>query len=76
MIGGQICFSILVLDAMHRLGIHMSEEGAEAYYYAWRVVGAMLGCDTAAAPKNLTELARTPTPTSPATWGRPRTGCG
>ncbi|KOG53925.1 hypothetical protein ADK76_25990 [Streptomyces griseoflavus] len=55
MIGGQICFSILVLDAMHRLGIHMSEEGAEAYYYAWRVVGSMLGCDMEAAPKNLTE---------------------
>ncbi|UNO38446.1 oxygenase MpaB family protein [Streptomyces sp. MST-110588] len=55
MIGGQICFSILVLDAMHRLGIHMSEEGAEAYYYAWRVVGSMLGCDMEAAPDNLTE---------------------
>ncbi len=55
MIGGQICFSILVLDAMHRLGIHMSQEGAEAYYYAWRVVGSMLGCDMEAAPDNLTE---------------------
>ncbi|MFK8850756.1 oxygenase MpaB family protein [Streptomyces sp. Ac-502] len=55
MIGGQICFSILVLDAMHRLGIHMSQEGAEAYYYAWRVVGSILGCDMTAAPDNLTE---------------------
>ncbi|MFF7755726.1 oxygenase MpaB family protein [Streptomyces sp. NPDC007971] len=55
MIGGQICFSILVLDAMDRLGIHMSEEGAEAYYYAWKVVGAILGCDMEAAPGNLTE---------------------
>ncbi|KIZ17558.1 oxygenase MpaB family protein [Streptomyces natalensis] len=55
MIGGQICFSILVLDAMDRLGIHMSEEGAEAYYYAWRVVGTILGCDMEAAPRNLTE---------------------
>ncbi|MGA4844941.1 oxygenase MpaB family protein [Streptomyces sp. G5(2025)] len=55
MIGGQICFSILVLDAMHRLGIHMSDEGAEAYYYAWRVVGSILGCDMEAAPDNLTE---------------------
>lgn len=55
LIGGQICFSILVLDAMHRLGIHMSQEGAEAYYYAWRVVGSILGCDMAAAPTTLTE---------------------
>lgn len=30
---------------MHRLGIHMSDDGAEAYYYAWRVVAALLGCD-------------------------------
>ncbi|MET9573228.1 oxygenase MpaB family protein [Streptomyces virginiae] len=55
MIGGQICFSLLVLDAMHRLGIHMSEEGAEAYFYAWRVVGAMLGCDMSAVPRTLAE---------------------
>ncbi|WKV70778.1 DUF2236 domain-containing protein [Streptomyces sp. PCS3-D2] len=55
MIGGQICFSLLVLDAMHRLGIHMSEDGAEAYFYAWRVVGAMLGCDMSAVPETLAE---------------------
>lgn len=55
MIGGQICFSLLVLDAMHQLGIHMSEDGAEAYFYAWRVVGAMLGCDMSAAPQTLAE---------------------
>jgi hypothetical protein len=54
MIGGQMVFSIQVLDALHRLGIHMTEEGAEAYYYAWRVVGAMLGCDQEASPQDLT----------------------
>jgi len=54
MIGGQMMFSIQVLDALHRLGIHMSEEGAEAYYYAWRVVGAILGCDEDAVPPDLT----------------------
>ncbi|MFJ6793019.1 oxygenase MpaB family protein [Streptomyces sp. NPDC091268] len=55
MIWGQVCFSLLVLDAMHRLGIHMSEDGAEAYFYAWRVVGAMLGCDLSAVPETLAE---------------------
>ncbi|KJS54482.1 hypothetical protein VM98_18765 [Streptomyces rubellomurinus subsp. indigoferus] len=50
MIGGQMFFSLLVLDSLHRLGIHMSTEGAEAYYYAWRVVGAMLGVDQDAVP--------------------------
>ncbi|MFJ8055079.1 oxygenase MpaB family protein [Streptomyces sp. NPDC096142] len=55
MIGGQMFFSMLVLDSLHRLGVHMSTEGAEAYYYAWRVVGAMLGVDQDAVPKSLEE---------------------
>ncbi|BFV58653.1 oxygenase MpaB family protein [Kitasatospora sp. CMC57] len=53
MIGSQMMFSIQVLDALHRMGIHISNEGADAYFYAWRVVGAMLGVDTAAAPVDL-----------------------
>ncbi|MFE5844449.1 oxygenase MpaB family protein [Streptomyces niveus] len=53
MIGGQMMFSIQVLDALHRLGIHMSVDGAESYLYAWRVVGAMLGVDQAHAPADL-----------------------
>lgn len=58
MIGGQMFFSLLVLDSLHRLGIHMSAEGAEAYYYAWRVVGAMLGVDQDVVPKSLDEARR------------------
>ncbi|WP_052489559.1 oxygenase MpaB family protein [Streptomyces sp. 150FB] len=53
MIGGQMMFSIQVLDALHRLGIHMSEDGAESYFYAWRVVGAMLGIDLDHMPADL-----------------------
>ncbi|MDQ0578920.1 oxygenase MpaB family protein [Streptomyces rishiriensis] len=55
MIGGQMFFSLLVLDSLHRLGIHMSQEGAEAYYYAWRVVGAMLGVGQDDVPRTLEE---------------------
>lgn len=55
MIGGQMMFSMQVLDALHRLGIHMSVDGAEAYHYAWRVVGAMLGVDQEHAPKDLAQ---------------------
>ncbi|OON80090.1 oxygenase MpaB family protein [Streptomyces tsukubensis] len=55
MIGGQMFFSLLVLDSLHRLGIHMSSEGADAYYYAWRVVGAMLGVSQDAVPQSLDE---------------------
>jgi hypothetical protein len=53
MIGGQMLFSLLVLDSLHRLNIHMSIDGAEAYFYAWRVVGAMLGVDQSQAPEDL-----------------------
>ncbi|MGW7056003.1 oxygenase MpaB family protein [Streptomyces sp. NPDC054887] len=53
MIGGQMMFSLQVLDALHRLGVHMSTEGAESYYYAWRVVGAMLGVDQSHVPAGL-----------------------
>ncbi|WP_405691473.1 oxygenase MpaB family protein [Streptomyces sp. NBC_00057] len=52
-IGGQMFFSLLVLDSLHRLGIHMSVDGAEAYFYAWRVVGAMLGVDQDHVPEDL-----------------------
>jgi hypothetical protein len=55
MIGGQLMFSLQVLDALHRLGVHVTEAGADAYFYAWRVVGAMLGVDIAAAPADLAE---------------------
>ncbi|WP_233509738.1 oxygenase MpaB family protein [Actinomadura craniellae] len=53
MLGGLMMFSIQVLDALHRLGVHITPEGAEAYYYAWRVVGTILGCDPATIPPDL-----------------------
>ncbi|MEV5427922.1 oxygenase MpaB family protein [Streptomyces sp. NPDC052701] len=58
MIGGQMFFSLLVLDSLHRLGVHMSAEGARAYFYAWRVVGAMLGVDQDAVPATLEDARR------------------
>ncbi|MGY3677112.1 oxygenase MpaB family protein [Streptomyces sp. TE33382] len=57
-IGGQMFFSPLVLVSLHRLGIHMSVDGAEAYYYAWRVVGAMLGVDQDQVPEDLDSARR------------------
>jgi hypothetical protein len=53
MIGGQMMFSLQTLDALHRLRIHMSPEGAEAYFYAFRVMGALLGFDQEAGPRDL-----------------------
>jgi hypothetical protein len=53
MLGGLMMFSLQVLDALHRMGVHITPDGAEAYYYAWRVVGAILGCDPADIPPDL-----------------------
>ncbi|MDT0330603.1 oxygenase MpaB family protein [Nocardiopsis lambiniae] len=53
MIGGQMMFSLQVLDALHRLGIHMSVDGAESYFYVWRIVGEMLGIAPEHAPTDL-----------------------
>ncbi|WP_067813304.1 oxygenase MpaB family protein [Nocardia inohanensis] len=58
MIGGQLLFSLLVLDSLHRLNIHMSVDGAESYFYAWRVVGAMLGVDQQHAPRDVESARR------------------
>jgi hypothetical protein len=55
MIGGQMMFSIQVLDALHRLGVHVTDAGADAYLYAWQVVGTMLGIDRQTAPADLAE---------------------
>ena len=55
MIGGQMMFSLQVLDALHRMGIHMTPDGAESYFYAWRVVGAMLGVDQDHVPPDLAD---------------------
>ncbi|MES9537877.1 MULTISPECIES: oxygenase MpaB family protein [unclassified Actinomadura] len=57
MLGALMMFSIQVLDALHRMGIHITAEGAEAYYYAWRVVGVILGIEPDAIPPDL-EAAR------------------
>ncbi|WP_433185726.1 oxygenase MpaB family protein [Actinoallomurus sp. CA-150999] len=53
MLGGLMMFSLQVLDALHRMGVHITSDGAEAYYYAWRVVGTILGCDPATIPADL-----------------------
>ncbi|MEV0667889.1 oxygenase MpaB family protein [Actinomadura luteofluorescens] len=57
MLGGLMMFSIQVLDALHRMGIHITADGADAYYYAWRVVGAILGIEPDTIPPDL-EAAR------------------
>ncbi len=53
MLGALLIFSVQVIDGMRRIGIAVTEEEAAAYYYVWRVTGAMLGIPAAAMPETL-----------------------
>ncbi len=58
--GGILIFSIEVLDAMSRLGIDVTDEQQDGYYYAWRLVNYWLGYpDEPAALPNTVSDART-----------------
>lgn len=55
MLGALLIFSVQVIDGMRRIGIAVTEEEAEGYYYVWRVTGAMLGIPAGAMPETLDE---------------------
>jgi hypothetical protein len=43
--GTLMTFSLVVLDALRRLGVSISEEERRAYFHAWNCVGHVLGID-------------------------------
>lgn len=48
---GTVClFSIVVLDAIERLGVAVHPRDAEDYVHLWRVTGALLGVDACLLP--------------------------
>jgi hypothetical protein len=55
MLGALLIFSIQVIDGMRRIGIAVTEQEAESYYYVWRVTGAMLGIPAETMPDTLDE---------------------
>ncbi|HEX8598915.1 MAG TPA: oxygenase MpaB family protein [Chloroflexia bacterium] len=55
MLGALMIFSNAVVDGMQRLGIHVTQEEAEDYYYIWRVTGIMLGIREDAIPETLAD---------------------
>ncbi|MDI5978259.1 oxygenase MpaB family protein [Amycolatopsis magusensis] len=55
LLGALFIFSVQVIDGMRRIGISVSEDEAESYYYVWRVTGAMLGIPAEAMPETLAE---------------------
>lgn len=45
-----LLFSLVVLDGLRQLGIHISPEEAESYMQLWRYVGWLIGCDRELTP--------------------------
>ena len=48
-------FSIAILDALEKTGIHESEEKKEAYLHTWKVIGNALGIDNDLFPPTLAD---------------------
>lgn len=51
--GTLMSFSVIVVDALQRLGVRVDADEAEHYYYRWRVIGEMLGIEPTAIPADL-----------------------
>ncbi|HEY0069495.1 MAG TPA: oxygenase MpaB family protein [Chloroflexia bacterium] len=55
MLGALMIFSNAVIDGMQRLGIHVTQEEADDYYYIWRVTGIMIGIREETIPETLAD---------------------
>ncbi|MEV7521501.1 oxygenase MpaB family protein [Streptomyces sp. NPDC091371] len=55
LLSALLIFSVHVLDGMERLGVSVTGQEAEDYYYVWRVAGAMLGIREDIMPSTLAE---------------------
>ncbi len=58
LLGTLACFSIVVLDALTKMGVSVTRAEAEDYFHLWRVVGSMLGIREAWLPKDLAAARR------------------
>jgi uncharacterized protein (DUF2236 family) len=55
MVGALLIFSVQVVEGMRRMGISVTEQEAQDYYYVWRAAGAMLGIPAEAVPESIEE---------------------
>lgn len=55
LLGALLIFSVQVIDGMRRIGISVTEEEAQQYYYVWRVTGGLLGIPAEAMPETVEE---------------------
>ncbi|QFZ20350.1 DUF2236 domain-containing protein [Saccharothrix syringae] len=53
MVGALLIFSVQVVEGMRRIGISVTEQEAQDYYYVWRAAGAMLGIPAEAVPESI-----------------------
>lgn len=58
LLGTLACFSVVVLDAMRKMGVAVSAADAEDYVYLWRTVGAVLGIQPGLLPRDLAAAER------------------
>ena len=55
LLGTLMAFSYVVIRDLRRLGVQVSEQEAEDYHYAWRVIGEMLGIRPDMIPVDMAE---------------------
>jgi hypothetical protein len=53
MVGALLIFSVQVIEGMRRIGISVTEQEAQDYYYVWRAAGGMLGIPADAVPESI-----------------------
>lgn len=58
LLGTLLCFSVVVLDALAKMGIAVTRHEAEDYFHLWRVVGALLGIRETWLPRDLAAARR------------------
>ena len=58
LLGTLFCFSVVVLDALAKMGVTVTRHEAEDYFHLWRVVGALLGIRETWLPRDLAAARR------------------
>jgi hypothetical protein len=58
LLGTLVCFSVLVVDSLPRLGVAVGRDEAEDFFHLWRVVGCLIGILPEHLPANLAEARR------------------
>lgn len=72
MVGTMLSFSVVVTDALRRLGFQIGQHEVDAWFHLWRVVGVLLGIPESCLPTDAAEGAARWTNSAHSTGDRPR----